>query len=202
MLDHATRCEVYLGLECDCGAVERVATEALGVDATAFIHPKAHVEGSRIGARTKVWQFASVTRGTVLGQDCSVAPFALLDGPIIGDRGILSMHVAIGPGFVIGNDCFIGPSVTFCNDVWPTADKTGWDAEMLRDGRCVSVRMGNGASIGANAVILPGVSLGDGSMVAAGAVCGRDVPAGHLFKRDGSVVEINTTWAKRRMRAA
>lgn len=203
MLDHASDCAIGSGVSvCTCGAVSRAAAEALGVDPTAFIHEKAHVEGSRIGARTKVWQFASVTRGTVLGEDCSVAPFAVLDGPVFGDRCIVSMHVAMGPGFRVGNDCFIGPGVVFCNDAWPSADKTGWDADMLRSGRCVTIRMGDGAGVGAGAVILPGVNIGNDAFVAAGATCGRDVPAGHLFKRDGSVVEINTAWARKRMRAA
>ena len=66
----------------------------------------------------------------------------------------------------------------------------------------MAVRVGNRVGIGAKAVILPGVNLGDGCFVAAGAVCGVDVPANHLFKRDGSIVEINPAWAKRRMRAA
>ena len=108
----------------------------------------------------------------------------------------------MGPGFRLGDDVFVGPGVVLCNDLWPRADKTGWDAEMLRDGRCVTVKVGNRASIGANAVILPGVNIGEDCMIAAGAVCGRDVPAGHLFKRDGSIVEINTAWARKRMRAA
>lgn len=165
-----------------------------------MIHPKAHVEGSTIGARTKVWQFASITRGTVLGEDCSVAPFALLDGAKFGDRCIVSMFVAMGAGFIIGDDVFIGPSVTFCNDAWPRANKEGFDLAGLQDGSIVCVRVGNGASIGANAVILPGVTIGEGAMIAAGAVVGRDVPARHLFKRDGSMQPI--TGQPRRMKAA
>lgn len=168
----------------------------------AFIHPGAHVERSRIGPRTKVWQFASVTRGTILGADCSVAPFAVLDGPRIGDGCVISMHVAMGPGFEVGNGVFIGPHVCLCNDAFPRAHKDGWDAEMLRDGRCVAIRVHDGASIGAHAVILPGVTIGKDAMVAAGAVCSRDVPDGHMLKRDGSLVEINGGWAKRRMRSA
>lgn len=171
------------------------------IDPTAYIHPLAHVSDSSLGARTKVWQFASITRDTVLGEDCSVAPFALLDGPKIGDRTIISMHAAIGPGFVIGSDVFVGPSVTFANDAWPRADKTGFDADALRDGSLVAIRVGDGASIGANAVILPGVRLGEGCMIAAGAVVTCDVPAGHLFTRDRDLVEIKPHWTERRMRA-
>lgn len=204
LIDHASGCAVHMDAQvCTCGAINRLASEAQRVHPSAFIHPKAHVDDSvRVGARTKIWQFASVTGGTVLGEDCSVWPHVMLDGPVFGDRCKIASHVAMGPGFRIGNDVFIGPSVTFCNDVWPRTDQTGWDAEMLRDGRCVSVRIGDRVGIGANAVILPGVNIGDDCFVAAGAVCGRDVPKGHLFKRDGSVVPVNTAWAKRRMRAA
>jgi acetyltransferase-like isoleucine patch superfamily enzyme len=172
------------------------------IDPAAFIHPKAHVEGSEIGPGCKVWQFATITRGTRLGKGCSVAPFALLDGAEFGDRCVISMHVAIGAGFVIGDDCFIGPNVVFANDAWPSADKAGWDYDALASGQLVTIRIGNRVSIGANAVILPGVTLGDSCFIGAGAVCGVNVPAGHLFKRDGSIVEINPAWTKRRMRAA
>lgn len=203
MLDHASSCAIFSGAQvCTCGAIGRAASEASRIDAAAFIHPKAHVQDATVGARTKVWQFASVTGGTVLGEDCSVSPAAMLHGPVFGDRCIISGGVMMGPGFVLGSDIFVGPNVTLCNDLWPTADKAGWDVEMLRDGRCVAVRVKDGASIGANAAILPGVTLGERSMVAAGAVCGQDVPAGCLFKRSGQIVEINPAWTRRRMRAA
>ncbi|MGA0604870.1 DapH/DapD/GlmU-related protein [Phenylobacterium sp. VNQ135] len=169
---------------------------------TAFIHPKAHVQDATVGARTKVWQFASVTGGTVLGEDCSVSPFAMLHGPRFGDRCVISGGVMMGPGFVLGDEVFVGPNVTLANDMWPRADKTGWDVEMLRDGRCVAVKVGNRVGIGAGAVILPGVSIGDDCFIAAGAVADRSVPAGHLFRRDGSMVPVNPAWTKRRMRAA
>lgn len=171
------------------------------IDPTAFVHPKAHVEDSKIGPRTKVWQFASVTRGAVLGADCSVAPGAMLDGCRFGDRCCIGPSVSMGPGFKVGGDCFIGPSVTFANDAWPTADKTGFDAEAYRRGALWAVIMEDGASIGANAVILPGVRIGAGAVIAAGAVCGVNVPAGHLFARDGRLVTLAGR-TRRRMRAA
>ncbi|MFA5567971.1 MAG: DapH/DapD/GlmU-related protein [Trueperaceae bacterium] len=155
-----------------------------------------------IGARTKVWQFASIGAGTVIGEDCSIWPHVMLDGPVFGDRCKVASFVAMGAGFRIGNDVFIGPSVTFANDVWPRTDQTGWDVGKLRDGSLVTIIVEDGASIGANAVVLPGVRIGAGAMVAAGAVCGADVPPGCLFKRNGQIVEINPAWTKRRMRAA
>ena len=203
MVDHASGCSIFSGVSfCTCGAVGRLAAEAQAIHPTAFIHPKAHVQDASVGARTKVWQFASVTGGTVLGEDCSVSPSAMLHGPVFGDRCVISGGVMMGPGFRLGSDVFVGPNVTMANDMWPRADKVGWDVEMLRDGRCVAVIVEDGVGIGAGAVILPGVRIGAGAMVAALAACGRDVPPGHLFRRDGSIVEINPAWTRRRMRAA
>lgn len=167
---------------------------------TAFIHDKAHVDDTvEIGAATRVWQFSSVIRGTRLGVDCSVASNVTLDGPWVGDRCIISPGVDIGPGFEIGDDCFIGPNVVLCNDAWPMTSKEGWSADPFRNGS-LTVRLGSCVSIGANATVLPGVSIGDGAMIAAGAVVDRHVMPGCLFKRDGEIVEIDTSRRPERMR--
>lgn len=172
------------------------------IDPTAFIHPKAHVdEDVTIGARTKVWQFASITRGTVLGEDCSVAPFAVLDGPHFGDRCIISMHVAMGPGFYIGNDVFIGPGVVFANDLWPRVSKDGWDADKFRNGFC-TIRVWHGAAIGANAVILPGVVIGHNAVIAANSTVGGNIPDDHVHCRNGVVVPLSKFGTRRRMHEA
>jgi len=165
---------------------------------SAYIHEKAHVDGATIGARTRVWQFASVIRGTVLGEDCVVASCATLDGPKIGDRCIISPGVDIGPGFVIGNDVFIGPNVVLCNDFWPTTNKEGFRPDLLVRG-FVTVRVEDGASIGANAVVLPGVTIGKRAMVAANATARHDVPADFLLRRDGGMVPIKPEWREKRM---
>ena len=153
-----------------------------------MIHPLAHVQGAFLGEGVTVWQFASVTGGTILGAGCSVSPFAMLHGPEFGRRCVISGGVMMGPGFVIGDDCFIGPNVTLCNDMWPSADKEGLDLDALRSGEFVTVRVGNRVCIGAGAVILPGVTIGDGAVVAAGAVVGRDVPAGMVWLRNGKTM--------------
>ena len=175
------------------------------IDPSAQIHRFALVEDASVGPRTRVWQFASVIRGARLGADCNVASGATLDGPVFGDRCIVSQGVAMGPGFEIGDDVFIGPNVTVCNDRWPRACKTGFDLARLQ-ADYVTVRIGNWTSVGANAVILPGVTLGKRVMVAAGAVVDRDIPADHLFKRDGSMQPISERverhYARTRMREA
>jgi UDP-2-acetamido-3-amino-2,3-dideoxy-glucuronate N-acetyltransferase len=152
---------------------------------TAVIHPMAHVEACQIGARTVVRQFASVTGGTVLGADCSVSPGAMLHGPVIGNFSRVSGGVMMGPGFLIGRGVFIGPNVTLCNDAWPRAYKDGYDPEVF-DGTRWAVIVEDGASIGAGAVILPGVRIGKDAMVGAGAVVRHNLPAGHVMTADGS----------------
>ena len=162
------------------------------------VHPQAYVADAILGEGCTVWQFASVTGETVLGAGCSVSPFAMLHGPRFGARCVISGGVMAGPGFSIGDDCFLGPNVTLCNDMWPSTDKTGLDLDALRSGEFVTIRVGNGVCLGAGCIILPGVTIGDGAVIAAGAVCGKDVPANHLFKRDGKIVEISAAWTKRR----
>jgi UDP-2-acetamido-3-amino-2,3-dideoxy-glucuronate N-acetyltransferase len=158
------------------------------IDESAQIHPAAHVdrESVTIGARTKVWQFASVIRGAAVGDDCSIASCAIVDGAELGDRCIVSHGAFIDPGMTIGNDVFIGPHVALCNDFWPRVSKDGWyDVRDLIDGKVIVTQICDGASIGANAVLMPGVRIGEHCMIAAGAVVTGDVPSGHLYGRDG-----------------
>jgi UDP-2-acetamido-3-amino-2,3-dideoxy-glucuronate N-acetyltransferase len=169
----------------------------------AFVHPKAHVDDSvQLGAGTKVWQFASVTRGAILGADCSVSPGAMLDGSRYGDRVVISGGVTCGAGFLVGDDVFLGPNVCLANDMWPSADKDGYDDEALRDGSHWAVIVESGVSIGANAVILPSVRIGLGSKIAAGAVVDRSVPPGSLWRRCGEIVPLPEDTASKRMRWA
>jgi acetyltransferase-like isoleucine patch superfamily enzyme len=175
--------------------VERIKASAQGsqgiavIFAGAFIHPKAHVDCSTIGARSRVWQFASVIRGAIVGEDCNIATGACLDGSQIGDRVILGHNVAMGPGFRVFDDVFIGPQVTLCNDAWPRAIKGDWDAARFNP-VTFAIIIESQASIGANSVILPGVRIGFGAMIAAGSVVTKDVPARALWK-DRAVIETN-----------
>lgn len=166
--------------------VERVEASAQGaagrplIFSGAFIHPKAHVENATIGARSKVWQFASVIRGAIVGEDCNIATGACLDGSQIGDRCILGHNVAMGPGFRVFDDVFIGPNCTIANDAWPRAWKDGFDVSRFNP-VSYAVIIESRASIGANSVALPGVRIGFGSMIAAGSVVTKDVPAKSLW---------------------
>lgn len=151
----------------------------------AIVHPQAYVDATvKLGRGTKVRQFASITRGTVMGEDCSVSPGAMLDGSVYGDRVIVSGGVRAGAGFKVGNDVFLGPNVVLCNDVWPAVSKDGYDDKALRSGK-FAVIIEDGASIGANATVLPGVKIGKGAVVAAGAVVNQDVPDDCVFTHGG-----------------
>lgn len=173
------------------------------IEPAAFIHPKAHVDETvTLGAGTKVWQFASVTRGTVMGMDCSVSPFAMLDGSVYGDRVVVSGGVTCGAGFLVGSDVFLGPSCCLGNDMWPAAHKDGYDDAMLRSGEHFAVIVEDGATIGALAMVLPGVRVGRGAVVAAGAVVDRDVPDGSLWRRNGYLSPVPAERNAKRMRWA
>lgn len=167
-----------------------------------MIHPLAVVhDDCTIGQGTRVWQFASVLRGAVLGEDCNVASGACWDGSVAGDRVIICHNVAAGPGFKLGNDVFIGPNAVLCNDAWPRAHKDGFDASKY-GGKRWAIIIDDGATVCAGAVILPGVHIGEGAMVGAGVVCGHDVPPGMLMLSNGMCAPIGTEAQKVRMRFA
>lgn len=156
-------------------------------------HPDARIHSDcAIGAGTVVWQFASIIRNARIGEDCKVAACAIVDGATVGDRSTLGYGAFVCPGIAIGDEVFIGPYATFCNDPWPRASKDGWfDIHDLIGGRVIVTRVCNGASIGAQAIIMPGVKIGERAMIAAGATVDRDVPPDMLFRSDGLLSDIN-----------
>lgn len=174
-----------------------------------IVHPLAacmkdsHVQiGCTIGARTRVWQFASVIRKAHIGEDCSIAANVIVDASYVGDRCSIEHGASIHPGMEIGNDVFIGPQVVMCNDMWPRATKEGFDIEELLSGKLVTTRIEDGASIGAGALILPGVVIGREAMIAAGAVVSCNVPDAHVYHRSGMIVPIDPKRPAHRMREA
>lgn len=174
-----------------------------------MIHPTAYIDRlafvdrdkCRVGAGTWIHRFSSVTRGTVLGEDCVVWPLVNLDGPIIGDRCKIASGVVMGAGFKVGNDVFIGPNVTFANDLWPEANSEGFDYGPFREGRFTIV-VENNAAIGANVLLKPGVIIRAGALIEGGAVVdsGTVVPENMLYLRTGVMKPIPSDRRARRMR--
>lgn len=166
--------------------VEDVRSKYPGISYSAFVHSMAFVDNTVIiGAQTRVWQFASIIRGAEIGDNCNIANGATIDGSRIGNRCIIGHNVAMGPGFWLGDDVFLGPQITLCNDLWPRTHKIGFrPEEFTKDKHAIMIH--KGASIGANSVLLPGIKIGEGAMIAAGSIVDRDVPAGHLWKNGRS----------------
>jgi acetyltransferase-like isoleucine patch superfamily enzyme len=135
-----------------------------------FRHPNAIVETERIGRGTRVWAFAHVLPGAVVGEDCNLCDHTFVENDVvIGDRVTLKCGVQLWDGIRLEDDVFVGPNATFTNDPSPRSKRH------LSSYPVTTVRQG--ASIGANATILPGLTIGRGAMVGAGAVVTRSVPA-------------------------
>ena len=155
-----------------------------------------------VGAETRIWPFASVIRRAKIGRACNIASCAIVDGAVIGDRCLIGHGAQVHPGARLGNDVFVGPGAILCNDRWPRTGKADFDTGLLLRRELVTVDVADGASIGAGAIILPGAAVGSGAMIAAGAVVAESVPAGHLFKRNGSMVRIEPGRPPNRLRRA
>ena len=136
---------------------------------TAFIHPNALVETDAIGDRTRVWAFAHILPGAVVGTDGNICDGVFIEGGArVGDRVTVKCGVQLWDGVTLEDDVFVGPNATFTNDLFPRS------RQHPEEYATTLVRAG--ASIGANATILPGVTIGTGAMVGAGSVVTRDVP--------------------------
>lgn len=165
------------------------------------IMPNAHVDDDVVlGPGTIVRQFASITRGTVMGRECRVSPHAMLDGSLYGDHVIIASGVKAGAGFLVSNNVHIGPNVVLCNDRYPFASKLGYDDSALRGVERFVVVIGSGAAIGAGAIVLPGIWIGAGALVAAGMIVDRDVPAGKMRRRGGEDIDVPSDWHEKRMK--
>ena len=160
-----------------------------------MIHKKAEVKNATLGEGCHVWQFASVVRGAVLGENVTVASCAIVDGAHVGAGSIICHGASVHPGVHIGRDVFVGPGTTICNDSWPRAHKNGWEVPSQP---VVIIR--DGASIGANCVVLPGVTIGEGAMIAAGTTVSRDVDPHCLMGPSGHQGPIGRDADKVRMR--
>jgi acetyltransferase-like isoleucine patch superfamily enzyme len=138
--------------------------------AAAFVHPQALCESTRVGTGTRVWAFAHVLPGAVIGADCNICDHVFIENDVtIGDRVTIKSGVQLWDGLRIADDVFVGPNVTFSNDKFPRSKQYQSAVEQTH--------LERGASIGAGAVVLPGIRIGSKAMVGAGAVVTRDVPA-------------------------
>mgnify|MGYP005814165561 CR=1 FL=1 len=134
-----------------------------------FLHPQALVEATKIGRGTRVWAFAHILPGATIGDDCNICDGVFVENDVVvGNRVTIKCGVQLWDGVRLEDDVFVGPNVTFTNDPMPRSK------QYLE--RYPETLVRKGASIGANATILPGVVIGQHAMVGAGAVVTRSVP--------------------------
>ena len=137
------------------------------------IHPLSDVQSQDIGDNTNIWQFSVVLAGAKIGANCNICAQVFIENDVvIGDNVTIKNGVQLWDGMRIENNVFIGPNVTFTNDLFPRSKV--YPAQFLVT--IVKAR----ASIGANATILPGVTIGEDAMIGAGALVTKDVPAGSV----------------------
>lgn len=140
-----------------------------------FLHPKALCETTHVGDGTRIWAFTHLLPGARIGANCNICDHVFIENDVvIGDRVTIKCGVQVWDGITMEDDVFIGPNVTFTNDPFPRSRQ--------RPEKFLPTRVCEGASIGANATILPGITIGRRAMVAAGAVVTLSVPPFAIVK--------------------
>lgn len=133
-----------------------------------YKHPQALVESDKVGDNTRIWAFVHVLPGAVIGEECNICDHVFIENDVIvGDRVTVKCGVQLWDGLRIADDVFIGPNATFTNDLFPRS---------RQEFTLLETRIERAATIGANATILPGITIGEKAMVGAGAVVTKDVP--------------------------
>jgi len=134
-----------------------------------MIHKLADVQSTKIGKNTKIWQFCVVLKGAKIGNDCNICMNVMIENDvIIGDNVTVKSGVQLWDGLRVENDVFIGPNVTFTNDLIPRSKNVSFSLQ--------ETLLKQGASIGANSVILAGNTIGEYSFIGAGSVVTKNVP--------------------------
>jgi acetyltransferase-like isoleucine patch superfamily enzyme len=134
-----------------------------------FQHPAAIVESTDIGPDTRIWAFVHILPGARIGAECNICDHVFIEGDVVvGNRVTVKSGVQLWDGVVLEDDVFVGPNATFTNDPFPRSRH--------HQTKIPRTTVKAGASIGANATILPGVTIGERAMVGAATVVTRDVP--------------------------
>lgn len=134
-----------------------------------MIHPLSDVQSKKIGENTNIWQFCVVLAGAEIGSNCNICSHCFIENDVkIGNDVTVKCGVQIWDGIEVEDGVFIGPNVTFCNDRYPKSKNKNFKLE--------KTIVKKGAAIGANATILPGVTIGENALIGAGAIVTKDVP--------------------------
>ena len=134
-----------------------------------FVHKNAICESKNIGEGTKIWAFSHILSGAQIGKNCNIGENVFIENLVsIGNRVTIKNGVQIWDGITLEDDVFVGPNATFTNDKFPRSK--------VYSNQILQTVVRKGATIGANATILPGIVVGEGAMVGAGSVVTKDVP--------------------------
>lgn len=137
-----------------------------------FIHEKAIVDSDRIGAGTRIWAFAHVMKGATIGEDCNIGEGCYVEGKVvIGNDVTIKNQICVWDGVTLEDHVFLGPHVVLTNDFIPRNLHRTPLEEFL------PTLIKRGASVGANATIICGITIGENALIGAGSVVTKDVPA-------------------------
>lgn len=133
------------------------------------IHKLADVQSMNIGSGTVIWQYAIVLKNAKIGENCNINAHTFIENDVsIGNNVTVKCGVYIWNNTIIEDNVFIGPNVTFSNDKYPKSK--------IRPKEFMRTTLKKGCSIGANATLLPGITIGEGSIIGAGTVVTKDIP--------------------------
>lgn len=136
----------------------------------SIIHSLSDVASCDIGEGTNIWQFVVILNGATIGKNCNICAHTLIEGDVvIGNNVTVKSGVYIWDGTRIEDNVFVGPNATFTNDLMPRSK--------VYPENFMGITLKKGSSIGANATILPGITVGENAMVGAGSVVTRNVPS-------------------------
>lgn len=139
-----------------------------------MIHELADCKSNNIGKDTNIWQFCVVFPDAKIGDNCNICANVLIENDVsVGNNVTVKSGVQLWDGVTLEDNVFIGPNVTFTNDLFPRSKNSDWKLN--------KTLVKKDASIGANATILCGVTIGEASMVGAGSVVTKDVPPGEVW---------------------
>lgn len=138
-----------------------------------FKHPSSEVLTSSIGEETKIWQYCVILEKAQLGKNCNICSHVFIENEVIvGNNVTIKSGVQLWDGIIIEDDVFIGPNVSFTNDSFPRSKSyiEKYPKTVIK----------TGASLGAGSTILPGIEIGEKSMVGAGSVVTKNVKPGDI----------------------
>jgi acetyltransferase-like isoleucine patch superfamily enzyme len=139
-----------------------------------MIHPLADVQSTHIAENTRVWQYVVILPNAQIGANCNICSHSFIENDVkLGDNVTIKCGVYLWDGITIENNVFVGPNVTFTNDKYPQSKKypSNFDKIIIK----------NGASIGAGAIILGGVTIGENALIGAGSVVTKNIPENELW---------------------